>query len=263
MASEKSKHSGPPHPPHKPHRRHEGSHGGSWKVAYADFVTAMMAFFLLMWIMNMVPPEQKEVISNMFQGKEKIEGTTVSAISGTPFIPQKDRPDAGQPELTREQITNYNVALKLRKMAMDDPVLQTSSGISSDDVGVMLRINNDAMFDPGSAVLTQEAKKVLDNVTEILTEYNLYLVVRGHAGTDESNGRKSLGGWELSGARAATAAQYILARNPRILPSRLRAVAYGDTRPLLPDTTSENTSKNRRIEFYFHRPEVMSYQVVY
>ncbi|MDQ7831244.1 MAG: flagellar motor protein MotB [Desulfovibrionaceae bacterium] len=251
-----------PSPPSKPGRRNQNFHGGSWKVAYADFVTAMMAFFLLMWILNMVPPEQKAIISGMFQGKEH-GGATAAALSATPFVTPSVSPDAKSPEQARDQATNASIALKLRQMVMDDPMLQTSSGISSDDVGVLLRVNNDAMFASGSTALTREAKKVLDNVTDILADYNLYLVVRGHAGIDESGGQKFPGSWELAGSRAATAVQYILAKDPRILPSRLRAVAYGDSRPIMPDTTPENISKNRRTEFYFHRPEVMSHQVVY
>ncbi len=48
-------------------RGHDGAHGGSWKVAYADFVTAMMAFFLLMWLLAMVSPEKRAAISDYFK----------------------------------------------------------------------------------------------------------------------------------------------------------------------------------------------------
>ncbi len=252
-----------PAPPKISHRHSEEAHSGSWKVAYADFVTAMMAFFLLMWIMNMVPPEKKEALSNIFQGKVNFEGSTSSIITNNPLVTATDKLDTRNLKLSKEQITNLNIAMKLRQMVMDDPVLQSSSGISSDDVGVLLRVNNDIMFKSGSAALTPEAMRAIDMVVNILRDYNLFLVVRGHSDSDEVTSQVYPSNWELSGARASAAVRYIVSKESRILPNRLRAVAYADTRPLVPNTTPQNKIMNRRIEFYFHRPEVMSYQVVY
>ena len=62
--------------------------------------------------------------------------------------------------------------------------------------------------------------------------------------------------WELSSARATACLRYLINHN-HISPSLLRAVAYGDIRPLVPNTTPENSAKNRRVEFNFHRPEAM------
>jgi chemotaxis protein MotB len=235
----------------------------AWKVAYADFVTAMMAFFLLMWILNMVPPETKKGLAAYFTGEGTFESSNVSQVSNNPFIQNTDKLDTRDIKMSETEKANYAIARKLKQMLMADAPKQSAEGISADDVGVLLRVNSDAMFAPGTATLMPAAEKILDQVVGLLREYNLYLVVRGHADEYEVTDASAYPSkWELSGARAAAAVRFV-ADNGKIKPTRLRAVAYADTRPLEPGTTPEGAAKNRRVEFYFHRPDIMSYSVVY
>jgi chemotaxis protein MotB len=234
----------------------------AWKVAYADFVTAMMAFFLLMWILNMVPPETKKGLAAYFTGEGTFESSNVSPVSNNPFIQDTEKLDTRQIHISEAEKANYAIARKLKQMLMADAPKQSAEGISSDDVGVLLRVNSDALFAPGTAQLAPEAAKILTQVVSLLKEYNLYLVIRGHADDKEvTAGSTYPSKWELSGARAAASVRFVV--DDGIKPTRLRAVAYADTRPLEPGTTPEGAAKNRRVEFYFHRPDVMSYSVVY
>jgi len=224
-------------------------------VAYADFVTAMMAFFLLMWILGIVPKDVQKSLETYF----KTETKHTRAVD--PNNPLVSSSTTAPSKLSEEQAMRYNIAVRLKKIITDDPLLKSSSGVSSDDAGVLLRVNNDVMFKPGSAVLTPEALKVVGEVQRILRTYNLYLVVRGHALPGEYQGGPFPSNWELSGARAGAAARAVLS-DKEISPNRVRCLAYADTRPLAPSFTPESDALNRRVEFYFHRPEVMSYQVV-
>ena len=233
---------------------------GAWKVAYADFVTAMMAFFLLLWVLNMVPPETKAGLAAYFSGERTFDSSTTSPISNNPFIQNTDKIDMRDIKITEVERSHYAIAQKIKQLLMADAVPQTASGISADDVGVQLRVNSDIMFRPGSIHLQPEGVKVLQDVLRIMKEYNLYLVVRGHADSSESNPPFDTP-WELSGARSAAVLRYLAEHG--IKPTRLRGVAYGETRPLKPGTTEESRAVNRRVEFFFHRPEVMSYSVVY
>ena len=236
-------------------RRHRASHGGSWKVAYADFVTAMMAFFLLMWILGIVPKDVQKALETYFKSDAR-----TGAISLEPTS-QIGNPEVKAGKLTDEQAARYTIAMRLKKLITDDPFLKNSSGVSSDDTGVLLRVSNDVMFKPGSAALAPEAAKIITEAQHILRTYNLYLVVRGHALPGEYAAGTYPSNWELSGARAGAAVRAVLA-DREISPTRLRAVAYSDTRPLVPSLSAESDALNRRVEFYFHRPEVMSYNVV-
>ena len=234
--------------------------GGAWKVAYADFVTAMMAFFLLLWILSMVPPDTKAGLAAYFSGDRNFDSSSTSPISNNPFIQNTDKIDARDLKINEVEKSHYAIAQKIKQMLMADAVPQNSSGISADDVGVQLRVNSDVMFKPGSIDLLPEGTKVLEAVLKLMNEYNLYLVVRGHA--DSSEARPPFASaWELSGARASAMVHYLA--NKGIKPTRMRAVSYGDTRPLKPGIDEQSRAMNRRVEVFFHRPEVMSYSVGY
>ena len=135
----------------------------------------------------------------------------------------------------------------------------TAAG-AADDVGVQLRVNSDIMFKPGSFELLPEGGKVLSSVLSLMEGYNLYLVVRGHADSTETAPPYG-SAWELSGARASAMVNYLVQHGVKA--TRMRAVSYGDTRPLKPGIDEQSRAMNRRVEFFFHRPEVMSYSVVY
>ena len=182
---------------------------GSWKVAYADFVTAMMAFFLLMWVLNMVPPETKQGLASYFSGEGTFDSSSVSPVSNNPFVQRTDKIDTLK--MTEAESSHYAIAQLLNKMLMADAVPQSATGVSADDVGVLLRVNSSTTFLPGSAELTDTGKKILNDVLNVLQKYNLYLVVRGHAEPGElKQGGGYASNWELSGARAAAAVRYLV-----------------------------------------------------
>ncbi|WP_428567321.1 MAG: OmpA/MotB family protein [Solidesulfovibrio sp. DCME] len=229
------------------------SHGSSWKVAYADFVTAMMAFFLLMWILAMVPPSVQRQLEDYFKA-------TPAALQAG-LSPEKNDKQAVAPR-SRDEAMRYAIALRFKKIITEDPFLKAASGISADDVGVLLRIQNGVLFTPGSASLTAEAKRILADAVDILKTYNVSLIIRGHADAEEAAKGNFASNWELSGARAAAAARYLIAAGD-IEPTRIRAVAYGDSRPLVPNLSADAAARNRRVEFYFHRPDAVGSQVLY
>ena len=234
--------------------------GSAWKVAYADFVTAMMAFFLLLWVLNMVPPETRAGLAAYFSGERNFDSSATSPVSNNPFIQNTDKIDTRDLKISEVEKSHYAIAQKIKQMLMADAIPQNASGISADDVGVQLRVNSDVMFRPGEITLQPQGIKVLNDVVQILREYNLYLVVRGHADSEEARGVNP-SAWELSGARAAAVLHYLADHG--IKATRLRGVAYGETRPLKPGLDPASRAANRRVEFFFHRPEVMSYSVVY
>lgn len=182
--------------------------GSAWKVAYADFVTAMMAFFLLLWVLNMVPPETRAGLAAYFSGERNFDSSSTSPVSNNPFIQNTDKIDARDLKINEVEKSHYAIAQKIKQMLMADAVPQNSSGISADDVGVQLRVNSDVMFKPGSIEFLPEGEKVLQSVLKVMNDYNLYLVVRGHADSTEARPPYP-SAWELSGARSAAVLHYL------------------------------------------------------
>ena len=232
--------------------------GGSWKVAYADFVTAMMAFFLLMWILNMAPKETLNGLADFFQADAQGMSNTTSpySVATKSTVQYKDKMDTREVDMAEVEKSNYAIAQSLKQQLVQDALPSSSSGITSDAVGVMLHITSDLMFKPGTAEFTDEGKKILDQVADVMNKYKVYMVVRGHADSSETGAPLYPSKWELSAARANSAVRYLIEKG--INPELMRSVAYADTRPRVPSTVAGAAALNSRVEFNFHWPEVMS-----
>ncbi len=103
----------------------------AWKVAYADFVTAMMAFFLLLWVLNMVPPETRAGLAAYFSGERNFDSSATSPVSNNPFIQNTDKIDTRDLKISEVEKSHYAIAQKIKQMLMADAVPQSSSGISA------------------------------------------------------------------------------------------------------------------------------------
>lgn len=236
--------------------------GGSWKVAYADFVTAMMAFFLLMWVLNMTPPETKQILAHYFTADYKI---TESDKNQPPV------PGVGQAAVSSMQIrgnkedaqTFEAISIELQKALLLSENTQpvAAAGITKSDMGVLLRVAGDVMFNPNSVVFTAGGVKVLDEIVNIMKSHQVFVVVRGHADSTETGLPYFPSRWELSAARSTVAVRYLVERG--VDPSRVRSVAYADTAPLVPSNIGNASGKNRRIEFFFHKPDELSLTLGY
>lgn len=235
---------------------------GSWKVAYADFVTAMMAFFLLMWILNMTPKETKQGLAGYFQAGGSVDTTLSSPVANNPLKQDVTQIDTREFKLSEVEKSHYAIAQELKQFLMADSTLSSANGITSTSVGVLLHVTDDALFQPNSVDLSDEGKRILDQVIDVMRKYKVYLVVRGHTAPGETGAPDFPSKWELSAARATAAVRYI-ADKGGIDQSLIRSVAYADTRPLVDSNDPDSATKNRRVEFYFHRPEVMSTVVGY
>ncbi|MDR3175451.1 MAG: flagellar motor protein MotB [Desulfovibrio sp.] len=237
--------------------------GSSWKVAYADFMTAMMAFFLVLWLLNMAPPETLKGLSGYFQADAQFSSNTISpyGISNNPLIQYVDKLDAREFKMSEIEESNYAIAQSLKQFLLKDAVPSSSSGLTSDGVGVLLHIASDLMFKPGTVEFTQEGDRVMQEVLNVMHKYKVYLVVRGHADSSETGAPDYPSKWELSAARGNSAVRWLIGNG--INPNLVRSVAYADTRPRVPSTIPGAAAQNSRVEFNFHRPEVMSTIVGY
>ena len=234
--------------------------GGSWKVAYADFMTAMMAFFLLMWLLNVASPEQKAGIAGYFTLGPEGYQTQSNIIANNAFITRVESLENREFHLSEVEESNYAIAKQLKQYLMKDPKVSQFSGISSDGIGVLLQVGSNVMFAPGSALLTPEGNKALDRIATIMATYQCYLVIRGHTDSQEQNPQYT-NKWDLSSARANSAVKALIQKG--VNPLFMRSIGYADTRPLVDGNAPDAEIKNSRVEFNFHRPDVMASTVGY
>lgn len=252
---------------------HAGGHsGGSWKVAYADFVTAMMAFFLLLWLVSMVAPEKRARVSQYFKEYSMFdEGGSALLNYDEPVKIHMANPD-GQQNSGEAREYNKDIAGEgFQEKLIDDLKREIEAKLADvKDQILIQRLENavrvevvdregSAMFPLSSPALTPNGKKVLDVLAQTLTSENHPIAVEGH--TDARVfASQSYSNWELSTARAS-AARLELERAG--LPSErlIRVSGFASTQPLIKEDPMD--ARNRRISILvFKQPHTMAFPPV-
>jgi chemotaxis protein MotB len=226
-----------------------GAHGGSWKVAYADFVTAMMAFFLLMWLLNMTSAQKKIQLSQYFQNYSIFEKGGGAAVATQQDVPGEGMFDAGKgrkPAPPKTIMAN-ELADKIKKQ-VDEKFKEYRDRVLIIDDNGNLRIEiidtvGSSFFNVGGTDLNDSGKTLMQGIAPVLKGMDRKIIIEGH--TDSLGYRgKGFTNWELSTQRAS-AARLELEKNG-IPPNQIEMVAgYADTRPFIKGNPSD--PKNRRI----------------
>jgi len=224
-----------------------GHHGGSWKVAYADFLAGMMTFFLLMWLITIMEPKQKAQIAAYFRKFNIFKKAGISMLmeyykSGkiTSYklktISQEIPPVRSKGELFKKIVETHLKSLKEHVLIN----IEEKKKIVRLEIVELL---NKPLFVSGSAELTPEAKKILAVFAKELKDMPVTIEVEGHTDAVPSR-RGKLGNWELSTARALSA---MLELEKNGIPSeKIRSVAgYADNFPLFKNNPLD--PRNRRI----------------
>lgn len=231
---------------------HAGGHGGAWKVAFADFMTAMMAFFLVMWLMG-ADEETKKAIANYFTTATIFKGgsdslgkngnapnTSNSVLNGAEGgFDEKDVTEPARPRPVYLQ--EHKVLSKLVTEIFD------GNAFSEDFTAEYLKfaIPGNLIFQFGSTEISYEGKKYLAKLAEVFKNYEGTVSVVGH--TEKGEGTTDQANWELAFKRA------IVIRSSLINDFRVRADQ------LIPEAKSNTVSSsteedrginvNRRVEF--------------
>lgn len=237
-------------------KAHGGHHGGSWKIAYADFVTALMAFFLLMWLLNVATKETKEQLAQYFQefsiftGAPSFPGVIENGAGDQQpqpqpedLLPEYPEPAQIQGSTAKEIQDSMAQAIREQLGAYEKEIL-----VDSFDNGTriqMVHSDGHPFFESASAKLTEPGRQVLKVIADTVRDMPNKLAVEGH--TDS----KPLGGtsarytnWELSTDRASSAR--LALEEFGIHPDRIfRVVGYAATQPLITEDTTD--PRNRRI----------------
>lgn len=254
-----------------------GAHGGAWKIAYADFVTAMMALFLLLWLLGSTTEEQRGGIADHFNipimvalmGQPGAGAATVLPGGGADLLrPEEPLTPPDVPTLQQLQQAIHEQQLRQAQMALDRQRIENLRGqieqaIAANpqlaEYGEQIRLEmvqdglyiqivdelNRPMFDLGSSVVEPHLRNILRQIAVSLGAVENRISIFGH--TDAVPfGRGALGfsNWELSADRANASRRELMAAG---LPEAriARVVGMGPSQPLLPEAPLD--PRNRRI----------------
>jgi chemotaxis protein MotB len=230
-------------------KKHEGHHGGQWKVAYADFITALMAFFLLLWLLAMVSPEKRIALSQYFkefsvfkeQGEKVTKGGTGILEFNGAGREAGNAPGKMEVMSPERLKTKIKTAVEANLKTLKDQVL-----VDVHEGAVRIQIvdnEGSQMFLLGSAKPTDKALEILSLVSETIKETPNKIVVEGHTDALPYRGGDTTN-WELSTARAS-AARRVLENNGITADRVAKVVGFADNDLLI--KLYPNDPRNRRI----------------
>jgi chemotaxis protein MotB len=220
----------------KKHGEHDDEHGGAWKVAYADFVTAMMALFIVLWLLSASEKVQKAV-GGYFQdptGQGRQTGTTAAGIGETLTVNRKDLEDLKEKlEQVMKQIPELQHLENQIRMTI------TAEGLRID----LLETERGLFFEKGNPKPSEAGTELIQVLAAELVKLPNKVAIEGH--TDATPyGRAEYSNWELSSDRA-NAARRILVQNG-LEGDRISQVrGFADQRLLMKDDPANPS--NRRI----------------
>ncbi len=177
---------------------HGGHHGGAWKVAYADFVTAMMALFIVLWLTNSSKPIQLAV-SGYFKDPSGTGNKTGSSQTGTGETLQVTKQDMAKlKEELQKSIQKMNDLEKLKK---NIEMTVTAEGLRIE----LLESEKGTFFDSGSPTLNKSGQEIVALLAVELGKVPNHISVEGHTDAKPFTGKSSYSNWELSADRANAA----------------------------------------------------------
>ena len=260
-----------------------GHHGGAWKVAYADFVTAMMAFFLLLWLLSVTTDDQKRGLADYFApttaslsrasgAGDVLSGRTLSAagsrvgdggvpsvvVSLTPPPPPSDVNEDEDPdelEAVREQ-ERFDEALEAIKQALNesDELSDLTQNLLMDMTSEGMRIQiidqeGGSLFHSGSAEMAERTRMLLGQIAQVISRLPNDVSITGHTdATPFGSGKYT--NWELSADRALASRRALIEQGvdeKRIV----RVVGRADQEPLIEEDPF--LPENRRISIILLR----------
>jgi chemotaxis protein MotB len=265
---------------------HAAHHGGAWKIAYADFVTAMMAFFLLLWLLNAVPSEKLTGIAEYFEptvgvfgnqgigfkgGKakneigesqfDKSQGVKYGVLSKGNII---STPQTGT-EVDDEEMENERFALvegELKKVVMSDAEMQNMQDSIKFEVtphGLNIKVMDQdqyPMFTQGGEELSTFGRNILTKIVNLIKYSPNFVSISGHTTYGDAPIGKQYSDWELSTGRANAARRHMVEQG--LAKDQIASVVgRADTEPLDPD--NPKSARNRRIEIILLRNSIMPF----
>jgi len=217
---------------------HGGHHGGAWKVAYADFVTAMMALFIVLWLLNSSVEVQKAV-AGYFRDPRGSGKKMGSAFGGTGESVTVDRKNLNQLKDKLQQAMKETP--KFDKIKNNVEMTVTGEGLRIE----LLESEGGTFFDSGQAKPTETAKKLLVELAQQLGNMPNSVLIEGHTDSKPyGTGSNDYSNWELSADRA-NAARKVMQENGLKDNQVAQIRGYADQQLRMPDKPED--PHNRRI----------------
>ncbi len=232
-----------------------------WLVSYADFVTLLFAFFVVMYSISSVNSEKYKSLSQALEGafsevKEKtVEPPVISRIGEqpttiapiileNPTVEEIQKKNDLSVEILKERRQLQSISNQF-EYELDSYIKEDLVNVNRHDFWIELEMNSELLFLSGEAELSRKAIPVLRKVAEVVREIPNVINIEGHTDDIPIDTVEFPSNWDLSSARATAVVREFVQN--RIPPKRLSAIGYGEFHPVADNSTEEGRFKNRRV----------------
>jgi chemotaxis protein MotB len=233
----------------KKHKHEEHENHERWLVSYADFITLLFAFFVVMYSVSSVNEGKFRTVSDSIKA-------ALNPISSQPVSTMRfdlgDHKAALAESIDKKVIFIRKFQKGLRKHSsikadLSQAILPNGMSVKHGDRNIVLTLSDSLLFESGQAVLREEAYPVLEAFAEVLNEYGMGVNVEGHTDNVPVSTPQFASNWELSAMRAASVAR-VLSEIFHVPPAQVAATGFGEFKPVADNVTPDNRAKNRRVE---------------
>lgn len=264
-------------------KRKTAEPGASWIMTFADLMTLLLTFFILLLSFSNIDADKYKMIAQSMAvsfGVSWIQGNpppTAQSDISVIVIPEEivappppeetvEEPKP-EPETFEKQIVN-NQAVKaldpnVEKLAenliqkLETDIASNSLSVSYDNNRVMVRFSEEASFSSGSSELKEEMDPILTKIIEVLAKCEGDIIVSGYTDDRPITSGRFRSNWDLSAARAVSVVHQ-LTQSRALNADRIMAAGHADSQALVPNDSNENRAKNRRVEMKIFNPDCAS-----
>jgi chemotaxis protein MotB len=221
----------------------------AWLMVYADLITLVMIFFILLFSISMI---------NMERMTDYLKSIEIDFKTDTPSTSLFDLIDTGS-ILDGKKLDHFIGMREVDTFQEIHSIIRKKNLMKNMDATfvdgkIVLRIEGQVLFDTGSADLLPVATRVLEGVIQIIQENPQYHVeIQGHTDNRPIHTQKFASNWELSAIRASTVLRYLIENG--VSAERLSATGFADLRPIASNDNPEEQRQNRRVEFVLKEKE--------
>ena len=217
---------------------------GSWLDTYADTITLLLTFFILLYSISAVDSQKLKQLSKALQGS--LGGSTaVTELKNIDDL-KVDVKDAAKAAAKDAKDTKEDLTKKVNE-AINKNSLNNVIKVREEERGIVLQLDETILFDSGRDELKQTSIAALDTITKLVNDVDNDILVEGHTDNIPIHNSKFASNWDLSTARAVSVVSYFV-ETKGIKPTRFAVKGYGEFKPLVPNDTPENRSINRRVD---------------
>ena len=206
----------------------------SWIDTYADTITLLLTFFILLYSISIVDSQKLRELSQALQ----------NSLSGSSEITNIE--DVKDLKIQTGNSNYEDLSEKLNKIIEKNGLTEVIK-IREEDRGIVLQLDETILFDSGRADLKDYSREVLETITTIITNTDNDVLVEGNTDDVPMNNERFASNWELSTARAVSVVRYFV-ETKNLNPTRFAVKGYGQYKPLVDNSTPENKTINRRVD---------------